>query len=85
MSKKASEGVVPTEKRSKRRCKICVADGAEPSVAKKCDGVHHHEFCGAKIVFEDGAMTCEAGHPEESVTGCVVKTKQDALKDFRRW
>jgi hypothetical protein len=61
-------------------CAVCLVEKKKKSGAKKCDGVHFHKFCGARVIFTKKGLTCEKGHIALSVPEYfIVKTKEEAL------
>lgn len=67
-------------------CAVCLAEKEKKSEAKKCDGIHFHKFCGARVIFTKKGLTCEKDHIAMSLPKYfIVKTREEALKDPRRF
>ena len=74
-------------KRGKDHCAVCLVEGEPTRAAKKCDGVHFHQYCGARIVATKGGLTCQNKHPQSTIFAYVKKTKAEAIPigESRRW
>ena len=79
VSRKVKKTVLPDP------CAFCVIDGKSTGEARKCDAVHYHQFCGAKVILAPKkGLTCESGHPEKTILKWIVKTKEE-LDYSRSW
>ncbi len=66
-------------------CALCLTTGKLVIDARKCDGIHFHEYCGTTILASKKGLSCGEGHPEESILGFIVKTYDEAARSGVRW